>query len=197
MDTFVNLYKAMLERHEKEQAEKSTFLYSISKKTVHATRCISKNVPTPIDKKPQPALKMLYAANDLSPTMFTPWNKQLSTDSSSRETFSRALKSMFAQLFYDIFFTIAHTIIAIPCLITGLAYLGHSFLIEKDKIQQKAQQERAINVFLANVLLTPYFAVSIAVDFLREFCAIFTRTYASVMQTSDEQNSPSVSYPCY
>lgn len=44
--------------------------------------------------------------------------------------------------------------------------------------------------YFGNVVLAPYFALAIVVDFLRELNALLSRTYATIMQTIEEKNTP-------
>ena len=99
-----------------------------------------------------------------------------------------ALQSIPAQLIYDILNAIFYTIIAIPSFVIGAWYFFYSTCIETDNKEQQAQKQIAQEIFLSNVLLSPYFAIAIIVDFLREFSALFTRTYATVMQKAEERN---------
>lgn len=135
-------------------------------------------------------------AKALSPTMFTPWGKVLGPTahpeqkSNSQATLIRALTSIPAQLLYDTFSMVYYTVIALPSLLIGSGFLMYGAFIEKNEQKQKEHIQFAQEKCFGNVVLAPYFALAIVVDFLRELCALFSRTYSTIMQTAEEKNTP-------
>lgn len=132
--------------------------------------------------------------------MFTPWGKVLCQLNNANKinledvyaneaTFLCSLKSIPTQLIYDIILATFYTLIAIPSALMGACYLLYCSCIEKDTKKQQAQKKFAEEICLGNLLLSPYFAMAILIDFFRECCALFSRTYATLIQTSEESDT--------
>lgn len=184
----MSIYTSISTRLKDEQTQKKIALY-VPNDTNNAcfryfrvTRFFKTNEVYPCD-----AYAFTKDAPPNQPTMFTPWSKVLSTQDNYGKNhepayFSKALGSIIAQLIYDVFYTIYYAFAFFPSFFM--------FLIETNKTLQQEQQESVQKKYLGNMFLLPYFAIAIIIDFLREFCALFTRTYATLVQTSEERNTP-------
>lgn len=194
----MTLYDAIGNRLAREQLQKRSKIY-----TYCGQALVTRFFPTGKPYKGQ-RLHFDAVANPQQPTMFVPWGKVLCPNEAvhsngtigpeqsifSEATISRALKSIPAQFIYDVLHTIFYTVAAIPSLIVGAGYLMYSSFVETDEAQQREQKRFAQETCFGNAVLAPYFAASIVVDFLREFSALFSRTYATAMQTSEERRNP-------
>jgi hypothetical protein len=188
----MTLYEAIGNRLAREQLQKRSIIYSYCGRAQ-----VTRFFPT---GKPYESQRtgMDSELNPQQPTMFVPWGKVLCPEGvvggeqayCSEATILRALKSIPSQFIYDVLHMIFYTVAAIPSLIVGAGYLLYSSFIETDEAQQREQKRFAQETCFGNAVLAPYFAASVVVDFLREFSALFSRTYATAMQTSEERSNP-------
>ena len=179
----MSFYQVILNRIQEEQERKRGTINEITASNCMYNPLTLGGVPTitRFISTGKPYVSELYH----SPTMFTPWGKVMLHERGefseqkfrNSATLVRALKSIPAQLIYDIAYTALYTAALIPNLVLGVGYL----LKEDQKIAED---------HFANAIMAPYFALSIIVDFLREFTALFTRTYATIMQTPEERQNP-------
>ena len=187
----MGIYEAIAERLKKEDDKKKKWTYEH-----FGCALTTRFFPT---GEAYPEKRVMNFGEPLSPTMVTPWGKVLGPKKNnsvyseqaftSQATFVRALKSILAQFLYDIANTIFYAIIAIPCLIVGASYIAYAFGFEENEENKKQQIQFAQEKCLGNVVLVPYFAAAIVIDFLREFRALFSRSYATIMQTDKEKQN--------
>jgi ankyrin repeat protein len=162
------------------------------------TRFFPKHAPHPLKSTYAREGGLSHAQRDPNqPTLFTPWGKALcphdARHSEDYDTYKTtvlgALISILIQVCVDVLGALSNLIMLIPNLMFGIYFALSSLFVHNNDLEKNRRLLVAQESFAAPALI-PYFAISIAVDLLRECSALLTRTYATCMQTPEEEANP-------
>jgi hypothetical protein len=193
----LTFYQIMENLITETQRNKRSLVYQTAPHA-RVTRFFSKNEPHQFKSTSAREMQLSPAQYDPNqPTLLTPWGKALCPedirDQDGSDTYKTtvlgALTSILIQVCVDVFGTLSNLIMLIPNLMIGIYFALSSLTVYNNDLEQNRRVLVAKESFAAPMLI-PYFAISLVVDLLRECLALLTRTYATCMQTPEEEVNP-------